>query len=84
MDINKMDQGLLKRNPALTPAEFSHHWYHVHAPLVIPFFLHSGTQHYEQARPHLPPSPHSPLNKHRCTPPSPPTTPTLTSQPGTA
>ncbi|KFY07730.1 hypothetical protein V492_06886 [Pseudogymnoascus sp. VKM F-4246] len=43
-----MDQGLLKRNPALTPAEFSHHWYHKHAPLVIPFFLHSGTQHYEQ------------------------------------
>ncbi|KFY38589.1 hypothetical protein V495_06478 [Pseudogymnoascus sp. VKM F-4514 (FW-929)] len=54
MDINKMDQGLLKRNPSLTPAEFSHHWYHVHAPLVVPFFLHSGIQHYEQM--------HSPLS----------------------
>ncbi|KFX88100.1 hypothetical protein O988_09154 [Pseudogymnoascus sp. VKM F-3808] len=54
MDINKMDQALLKRNPSLTPAEFSHHWYHVHAPLVVPFFLHSGIQHYEQM--------HSPLS----------------------
>ncbi|OBT90526.1 hypothetical protein VE02_01056 [Pseudogymnoascus sp. 03VT05] len=34
MDINKMDQGLLKRNPSLTPAEFSHHWYNIHGPLM--------------------------------------------------
>jgi len=48
MDINTMDQGLLKRNPALTPEEFYHHWLNKHAPLVVPFFLHSGIRHYEQ------------------------------------
>jgi hypothetical protein len=53
MDIKTMDQGILKRNPALTSEEFSHHWYTKHAPLVVPFFLHSGIKHYEQI--------HSPL-----------------------
>ncbi|PVH73744.1 hypothetical protein DL98DRAFT_519707 [Cadophora sp. DSE1049] len=48
MDINDMDQGLLIRNPTLTREEFSHHWYHNHAPLVIPMFLHLGVQHYQQ------------------------------------
>ncbi|CZR60950.1 uncharacterized protein PAC_10846 [Phialocephala subalpina] len=42
MDINAMDQGLLKRNPSLTLEQFYHHWLHNHAPLVVPFFLHSG------------------------------------------
>jgi len=43
-----MDQGLLKRNPAMTREEFSHHWYTKHAPIVVPYFLHSGVSHYEQ------------------------------------
>ncbi|KAK0103124.1 hypothetical protein ONS95_000701 [Cadophora gregata] len=51
MDINTMDQGLLIRNPSLTREEFSHHWYHKHAPLVIPMFLHLGVQHYQQIHP---------------------------------
>ncbi|KAF8867092.1 hypothetical protein BDZ45DRAFT_3165 [Acephala macrosclerotiorum] len=48
MDINAMDQGLLKRNPSLTSEQFYHHWLYNHAPLVVPFFLHSGVKHYEQ------------------------------------
>lgn len=43
-----MDQGLLKRNPSLTSEQFYHHWLYNHAPLVVPFFLHSGVKHYEQ------------------------------------
>ena len=43
-----MDQGLLKRNPTMTQKEFSNHWLTKHAPLVVPFFLHSGITHYEQ------------------------------------
>ncbi|CZT11773.1 uncharacterized protein RCO7_08654 [Rhynchosporium graminicola] len=43
-----MDQGLLIRNPGLTPEEFSKHWYTVHAPLVVPMFLYLGVRNYEQ------------------------------------
>ena len=50
MAVNTMDQGLLKRKPSMTREEFSHHWFTKHAPLVVPFFLHSGMTHYEQAR----------------------------------
>lgn len=50
MDINTIGLALLKRNPAMTPEEFSHHWFTKHAPLVVPLFLDSGVQHYEQAR----------------------------------
>jgi len=32
----------------MTMEKFSQHWYNNHAPLVVPFFLHSGVQHYEQ------------------------------------
>ena len=39
MDINKMDQGLLKPNPSLTQEQFNHHWLYNHASLVVPFFL---------------------------------------------
>ncbi|KUJ20337.1 uncharacterized protein LY89DRAFT_441218 [Mollisia scopiformis] len=56
MDISTMDQGLLRRNPSLTPEEFYHHWLHKHAPIVVPFFLHSGAQHYEQIHGPLIPS----------------------------
>jgi hypothetical protein len=55
-----MDQGLLKRNPALTREQFSHHWFTAHAPLVVLFFLHSGITHYEQACPRPSPPPKSP------------------------
>jgi hypothetical protein len=43
-----INQGLLKRNPALTPKEFSDSWYGRHAQLVVPFFLHSGVTYYAQ------------------------------------
>lgn len=43
-----MDQGLLKRNPSMTREEFSTHWFTKHAPLIVPFFLDLGVQHYEQ------------------------------------
>jgi hypothetical protein len=43
-----INQGLLKRNPALTPKEFSDSWYGRHAQLVTPFFLHSGVTYYAQ------------------------------------
>jgi len=45
-----MDQGLLKRNPSMTQEEFSTHWFTKHAPLIVPFFLDLGVQHYEQVR----------------------------------
>lgn len=74
-----MDQGLLRRNPSLTPEEFSIHWFTKHAPLVVPFFLDLGVQHYEQVRilsfhptspfTHLTKQMHGPLNT---------TSPTLT------
>ncbi|KAE9373326.1 hypothetical protein N431DRAFT_482390 [Stipitochalara longipes BDJ] len=48
MDIKTMDQGLLKRNPSMTPEQFSTHWLTKHAPLIVPFFLDLGVQHYEQ------------------------------------
>lgn len=48
MDIKSMDQGLLRRNPSLTPEEFSTHWFTKHAPLIVPFFLDLGVAHYEQ------------------------------------
>jgi len=43
-----INQGLLKRNPSLTPQEFSESWYGRHAQLVVPFFLHSGVTYYAQ------------------------------------
>jgi hypothetical protein len=43
-----INQGLLKRNPSLTPQEFSESWYSRHAQLVVPFFLHSGVTYYAQ------------------------------------
>jgi len=43
-----INQGLLKRNPSLTPDEFSSSWYSRHAQLVVPFFLHSGVTYYAQ------------------------------------
>jgi hypothetical protein len=60
MDINEMDQGLLKRHPSMTQAQFSHDWFTKHAPLVVPFFLHSGITHYEQLHGPLLPSPTTP------------------------
>lgn len=41
-------QGLLKRNPSLSPKDFSNSWYGRHAQLVTPFFLHSGVTYYAQ------------------------------------
>ncbi|TVY51992.1 hypothetical protein LCER1_G006012, partial [Lachnellula cervina] len=41
-------QALLKRNPALTPQQFSTHWYEQHAQLIVPFFLHCGVEYYAQ------------------------------------
>ncbi|TVY15120.1 hypothetical protein LARI1_G006181, partial [Lachnellula arida] len=41
-------QALLKRNPALTPQQFSTHWYDTHAQLIVPFFLHCGVEYYAQ------------------------------------
>ncbi|ORY01580.1 EthD domain-domain-containing protein [Clohesyomyces aquaticus] len=38
----------IKRNPALTPAEFYHHWEHVHAPIVAPWADKHGVKRYEQ------------------------------------
>ncbi|KUJ07810.1 uncharacterized protein LY89DRAFT_600948 [Mollisia scopiformis] len=46
MNIN---QSLIARHPSLTQEEFCEYWYTKHAPLVVPMFLYSGTQHYEQA-----------------------------------
>jgi hypothetical protein len=54
MDSSTIRQALLKRNPAMTPEEFSNHWFTKHAPLVVPLFLQSKTTYYEQAR-DLPP-----------------------------
>lgn len=57
-----MDQGLFKRNPNLTAEQFSTHWFTKHAPLVIPFFLDLGIQHYEQVGlPSLPSLPFLPF-----------------------
>lgn len=50
MDINTIKSALLQRNPAMTREQFSDHWFTKHAPLVVPLFLHSGVQYYEQAR----------------------------------
>ena len=58
-----INQGLLKRNPSLTPQEFSESWYSRHAQLVVPFFLHSGVNHYEQVCLPLPP-PHDKSHTH--------------------
>lgn len=46
-----MDQGLLRKNPAMTEQEFQDHYFNKHSQLVIPFFLHSGIKYYEQVRP---------------------------------
>jgi hypothetical protein len=46
--IMPINQGLLKRNPSLSPKEFSDSWYGRHAQLVVPFFLHSGVTYYAQ------------------------------------
>jgi EthD domain-containing protein len=50
METSTMAVALLQRNPAMTPQQFSHHWFTQHAPLVVPMLLHSGIAHYEQAR----------------------------------
>lgn len=55
MLLEAMDQGLLKRNPAMTQQEFSDHWYNKHAPLVVPFFLHSKISYYAQVSLSFPP-----------------------------
>ncbi|TVY24905.1 hypothetical protein LHYA1_G005851 [Lachnellula hyalina] len=54
-------QALLKRNPSLTPKQFSTHWYEKHAQLIVPFFLHCGVEYYAQihAALHISPSPSS-------------------------
>ncbi|TEY83814.1 hypothetical protein BOTCAL_0024g00220 [Botryotinia calthae] len=39
---------LLKRNPAMTKAEFSTHWSQNHAHLVLPYFLDARVQRYVQ------------------------------------
>ncbi|KAG9228175.1 hypothetical protein BJ875DRAFT_490138 [Amylocarpus encephaloides] len=41
-------QGLLIRNPKLTPEEFSKHWYNRHALVIVPFFLYCGVKNYVQ------------------------------------
>ncbi|RFU25504.1 hypothetical protein B7463_g10830, partial [Scytalidium lignicola] len=43
-----MDQGLLKRNTAMSLKEFSDHWYNKHGAIVAPYFLHSGISYYAQ------------------------------------
>jgi hypothetical protein len=53
-----INQGLLKRNPSLTPEQFSESWYGRHAQLVVPFFLHFGVTYYAQI--HAPLSTSSP------------------------
>jgi hypothetical protein len=53
-----INQGLLKRNPSLTPEQFSGSWYNRHAHLVVPFFLHFGITYYAQV--HAPLSTSSP------------------------
>jgi hypothetical protein len=38
----------IKRNPALTPAEFYSHWAQVHAPKVAPWAEKHGILRYQQ------------------------------------
>ncbi len=53
-----INQGLLKRNPSITPEQFSESWYDCHAQLVVPFFLHFVITYYAQI--HTPLSTFSP------------------------
>ncbi|KUJ17194.1 uncharacterized protein LY89DRAFT_782376 [Mollisia scopiformis] len=43
-----INQGLMKRNPDLTPEQFSESWYKDHRPLLVPYFLSCGITYYAQ------------------------------------